>query len=109
MSTVRPDGRGGPYFDRHVLDVVRRAVEHIDPEPVCAAAHRLVDVPAAESPIPVRDGRLPERPDMQFRLLVDVAFAAGDVQDSIFRQAVTAAGTGCMAAMESERFLGEQI
>jgi thioredoxin reductase (NADPH) len=109
-----------PYVVTDVLDAAKGAVETVR---LCHSGNgQTLDVPTHG--VFVAIGHDPNTKVFRGQLDMDAAgylvakngakssvagvFVAGDVQDHVYRQAVTAAGSGCMAALEAERFLEAQ-
>jgi thioredoxin reductase (NADPH) len=108
-----------PYVIEHVDDVDKKSVEmvklrNVDTNELKTAAVEGVFVAIGHDPnTKIFKGQLEMNADGYLithdgpKTNVEGVFAAGDVQDHHYRQAITAAGSGCMAAMDAEKFLGK--
>ncbi|WP_349368639.1 thioredoxin-disulfide reductase [Salinarimonas sp.] len=102
-------GGGMPAGVTHVRlkDTVSGAIEEVRTDGVFIAIGHKPATELFEGQLPMKAGNYLVVEPGTARTGVPGVFAAGDVADDVYRQAVTAAGMGCMAALEAEKFLAE--
>ena len=91
-----------------IKDVASDATEELDLAGVFIAIGHKPNTDMFEGQLEMKDGYLVVESGLNgnaTQTSVPGVFAAGDVSDHIYRQAITSAGTGCMAALDAERFL----
>ena len=104
LGTEQPMGVTG----LRLRDCLTNQVRDVDYDGVFVA---IGHAPASEvfaGQLPAKEGGYLEVKAGTTSTVIDGVYAAGDVTDDVYRQAVTAAGMGCMAALEAVRFLAEQ-
>ena len=100
---------GGEHVDGvHVINNQTQEKKHIALEAVFVAIGHQPNTQIFKNILDMDEtGYLITKPGSTYTN-IDGVFACGDAQDKIYRQAITAAGTGCMAALDAERFLAAQ-
>ena len=86
-------------------DVTTQKTEHIDADGVFVSIGHAPATELFAGQLPLKSGGYLTTEANSSRTIVPGVFAAGDVADDVYRQAVTAAGMGCMAALDAERYL----
>ena len=90
-----------------IKDTVSGVIKNVDCAGIFMAIGHVPNTGIFEGQIDLDDkGYITTQPD-NTNTNVSGVFACGDVQDKVYRQAITAAGTGCMSAMDAERWLEE--
>ena len=101
-------GDTGGVTGMRIKDVRNGATKELTLDGVFVAIGHSPNTAIFEGQLEMKDGYLKTRggaDGFATQTSVDGIFAAGDVQDHVYRQAITSAGTGCMAALDAERYL----